>query len=132
MYEKIARKFSLHGRRDIIFSWGHGVIYNPHQVLIPPELLAHEAVHGLRQSEGRLERGKGDRIIDWWKSYLEDIDFRLKEELAAHRTEYQWLRNHGQRRQRRHANKHVAERLASPLYGSMITPAKARTALRTG
>ena len=48
MYEQINSRFGLSARRDVIFSWGPDLIYNPFAVFIPDQLLAHEAVHGER------------------------------------------------------------------------------------
>jgi len=58
----------------------------------------------------------------WWEKYLTDIEFRLDEELAAHRAEYKaWCAVSLNRQQRRFYLTQVAARLASPLYGNMLT-----------
>jgi hypothetical protein len=124
IYDEIASRFDLHPSDSIIFSWGDR-IYNPMNVTIGPELIAHEAVHGDRQSNDP------GRIKAWWTAYLLDTPFRLSEEMYAHRAEYQWLVNNGNRKQRRSALKHTSNRLAAPLYGSMITPSAAKDILRT-
>ena len=123
LYEKIAEAFSLYPNDFIIFSWGDR-IYNPNRLDIPPQLIAHEAVHGERQ-------GSGQQIVDWWKQYIEDRLFRLTEEIPAHQAEYQYFLKHGNRRERRAALKVTAERLADPLYGRLIKPSDAIAVLRT-
>ena len=122
LYEEIAAVFRIHERRDIVFSFGP-CLYNPHQVEIPTDIVAHEAIHGMRQ-------GSGDDILDWWKRYMEDPTFRLVEEAHAHRVEYRWLLEHGTRRERRRALKRVAAKLASPLYGGLVTSSEARKLLK--
>jgi len=124
IYDEIARVFDLHPNDGIIFSWGDR-IYNPMDAVIAPELIAHEAVHGERQGTSE------DTILAWWANYVEDSNFRLYEEILAHRAEYNWRLANGNRKQRRSALKQTAGRLAAPLYGNMITPAAARDILRT-
>lgn len=119
IYDEIVAVFRLYDRTDVIFAWGNRV-YNPHGLVIPTHLLAHEAVHGGRQGE------RDDDIRDWWARYMCDRGFRLSEEVLAHRAEYVWLLQHAPRKQRRSALKQVAERLSSPLYGRMTTPPEAR------
>lgn len=110
-------RFNLKGKR-VIFSWGD-IVYNPTRMYVSPSLIAHEAVHGERQ----LDFG----IDAWWRRYLEHRDFRIAEEVLAHRVEYQHLiHNATSRSQRRGALKQVAKRLSSQLYGSTVTMAVAR------
>ena len=95
--------------KPIIWSWGD-VIYNPTDIDIPRELLAHEAVHGVRQLAQGLEQ--------WWDKYLINRDFRFEEEKLAHRAEWQYLAKWGQGSAERLGL--IAKRLASPLYGNML------------
>ena len=99
-----------------IFSWGDR-LYNPARIVIPPALLAHEAVHGERQSKADIEC--------WWRAYLDSASFRLQEEIPAHQAEYRALIESGNRHQRRTALKVVAGRLGGPLYGRLVTLARA-------
>jgi hypothetical protein len=119
-------------RRGVIFAWGTK-IYNPFNVSISRELGAHEAVHGMRQiGEEDLARGAftDDSIWVWWERYLTDPLFRLNEELYAHHAEYKaGVRRHGHRPRDFNA---IAERLAGPLYGNLITIAQAKHAVLTG
>lgn len=100
--------------KPIIWSWGD-VIYNPTDIDIPRELLAHERVHGLRQL-GAVET--------WWKRYLAEPDFRFEEEAIAHRAEWHYLAKWGKGSADR--LEAIAGRLASPLYGQMATLDEAR------
>lgn len=120
MFDEIDAKFHVRGK-PVIFSWGDR-IYNPERVEISAALMAHEAVHGERQRRASIEV--------WWRQYLESPDFRLCEEIPAHAAELKHLLDSGaNRHQRRGALKAVVSRLSGPLYGGMITPAKAREAI---
>jgi len=124
LYDDIAMAFNLHPNDSVIFSWGDR-IYNPMGVDLGLELIAHEAVHGERQSSNP------DKIRDWWMNYMSRATFRLAEEVLAHRAEYDWLRINGNRKQRRSALPHVANKLAAPLYGGLIDLSGAKAMLRT-
>ncbi len=118
--DEIDEKFHVRGK-PVIYAWGT-TIYNPSNFDIPPQLMAHEAVHGQRQ---------GSDIVGWWRRYIDDVAFRLAEEIPAHRAEYLALVG-GQpnRQQRRQALKKTAKRLAAPLYGMAISRARAAVILR--
>lgn len=119
MFDEIDAAFHVKGK-EVIFAWGDK-IYNPQNIEVGDELMAHEMVHGMRQ---------GDRVEEWWRRYLYDKAFRLAEEAPAHRAELQvLLRRARGRNDRRYYTKHVAGKLASPLYGGLITPAKAKFVL---
>jgi len=118
LFDEIDAAFHVAGP-DVIYAWGDA-IYNPRGLVIPPELIEHEATHGRRQ---------GRDITGWWRRYIEDPAFRRNEEIFAHVAEYRWLIENGNRSERRQALKRVAEKLASPLYGRLVTPRRARSLL---
>lgn len=121
MFDEIDARFRIAGK-PIIFAWGD-VIYNPAGIAIPPHLMAHEEFHGWRQTQWTS-------IEQWWKDYIDNDAFRLEEEILAHQVEYRTLlRVSSNRRARRGYLKQTAKRLAAPLYGRMITLAKARKVL---
>lgn len=123
MFAEIDAAFHIAGQR-VIFAWGD-TIYNPMGVDITPELQAHESVHRDRQ-------GSAPEL--WWKIYIADPQFRLNEELPAHEAEYrEFCRNNrnGTRRNARRLYLHqLASRLASPLYGRLITYEAARKRIK--
>lgn len=92
------------------------VVYVPGGFRLPVTIAAHERVH-LRQ--------QGDDPATWWERYVNDVEFRFQQELEAHRAEWRAARRGG-RRDERYA---IASRLASPLYGSMITVPEALKAI---
>lgn len=117
-FKAINEAFNVRGK-PVIFAYGN-TIYNPRRIQIGPWLVAHERVHMERQAAiaGGPEA--------WWREYIADPVFRLEEELPAHRAEFQFLRA-GMAVDRRDAETaipaalhFIAERLASPLYGSLI------------
>lgn len=119
IFDEIDAAFHVRGQ-PVIFAWGD-TIFNPQNIDVPPCLLAHEAVHGEQQ---------GGDIAGWWRKYIDDQHFRLTQEVPAHQAEFRAIWKHGNRHERRSAIKITAQRLASPLYGRMLTLDRARRVLR--
>lgn len=91
---------------------------------LPRELEAHEAVHLKRQQE--YDGGPGA----WWDKYLTDIEFRLAEEILAHRAEYaMFCKRHLCQIKRGEARRRIARKLAAPLYGKLISQDAAEIAI---
>lgn len=103
-----------------IFSWGR-LIYVPHEGNLTPELWAHEAVHGIRQIDIGVEQ--------WWKLYMEHLQFRLAEEVLAHAAEYAHFCKYQRKSRHQGYLNFVARRLSSPLYGRLISFGQARDAI---
>jgi len=113
---------TMHG---VIFSYGEA-IYNPSGQDLPPEILAHEMVHCVRQ----LKHPEG--VQGWWQQYLTNAEFCYNEELLAHKAEYASIcERHPSRQTRRQALRHVAKKLSSALYGKVVTFEKAKKALQS-
>ena len=108
----------FHTKEGVIFTYGDR-IYNPSGVEISKPLLIHESTHSQRQ---------GDDPDNWWVNYIEFAEFRLVEELLAHRAEYEAFKQYG-RNQRRTALQQIANRLSSPLYGNMMSFKEAKKVL---
>jgi hypothetical protein len=120
IYSAIADRFPVRGK-PVIFAYGD-VIYNPTGPDLTEDLRVHEEVHCARQLVAGVDA--------WWARYLTEVDFRLEEELVAHRAEYRLLtRALGATARERHLRK-VATKLAAPLYGSLITIERAIEELR--
>lgn len=104
----------------VIFTYAPD-IYVPNGGSLSKPLVAHEEVH-LRQ--------QGDDPDPWWDRYLADPEFRFREELEAHRAEWETARPLIRDRNRRALFLNaIARRLASPLYGSLVTFREARHAI---
>jgi hypothetical protein len=119
LYDRIIQVFPNGAKHGVLFSWGD-VIYNPSGITISQALLAHEDVHGQRQV--------GD-IEGWWEKYLTDPEFRLREEFLAHCAEIMQFNATHARHMRRAYLVQVAGRLSGPLYGNLISFAKAKSNL---
>jgi hypothetical protein len=123
LFAEIDAAFHIEGK-GVTFAFGD-VIYNPHGANVTPELMAHEKVHGARQ---------GGDVEGWWRRYIADPQFRFDEELPAHIAEYRaFCANNtaGQARNaRRMALHHIAARLASPLYGRLVSYDEARRLIK--
>ena len=113
-FELILKAFPDADKPGVIFAYGHD-IYNPSGVTIPQALYAHEEVHGRRQLalEGSLIRT--GRIELWWEKYIDDAEFRYREELLAHVAEYR-AQAPKDRNLRSKLLMVTAARLCAPLY----------------
>lgn len=117
MFDEIDAAFDVAGK-DVLFAWGDRIYY-PAGKPVPAELVAHEEVHSQRQ---------GDDPAAWWRRYIADPAFRLAEEIPAHQAEFAaYCRGHTDRNHRAVRLHLLAQRLASTLYGSMISYPEARS-----
>lgn len=144
IFDEIVKVFPFAADKGVIFSWGDKVYFPQPTGLIPPQLVAHEEVHGGRQLNyaweiGQREEEPKDNSIEfylaenersvrmWWEEYLKNPQFRLTEELPAHQVEYkvycEMVKDKNQRARYLHR---MAMRLAGPLYGSLITYTEAK------
>ena len=120
MFDRIYAAFPEAANPGVMFTWGQ-TLYVPHGGSVSRALMAHEEIHAERQ--GKTESD----IIDWWNRYLVDVGFRLDEELPAHQAEYRaYCKRHGNRTEQGKYLHFVAGRLASPLYGSIVSLAEAK------
>lgn len=122
---------------DSVFTTGMGEI--------PTWIMEHERVHSQRQYELGLTyqvgRGFPDHLGNneiynlgaesWWNRYINDSEFRLEEELLAHRVELEvFSRFYPDRNARRAYLKSIAKRLSSGMYGRMISFEKAKKLIK--
>lgn len=122
-FKDIVAVFPDARRIGVIFAYGDTVYVNGRSS-IPPELRSHEAVH--------LQRQNAIGVDVWWQRYLADLPFRLEEEVMAHRAEYGTVRALiKDRNQVAACLDGMAKRLASPLYGKMISYHDARRRIVT-
>ncbi|HMH95559.1 MAG TPA: hypothetical protein VK577_03120 [Bradyrhizobium sp.] len=132
LFDLIDAKFNVLGK-PILFSWGDKIYIPTGSLDVSPALMAHEQVHGTRQSGGARGDDANTNIAMWWVRYMEDINFRCAEEVLAHRAEYRHLCDHaGGRNQRRRHLSIIATKLSHPLYGPMMNKASARKVLSDG
>lgn len=118
-FDDIARVFPAARGPGVIFSFGPK-LYVPSGKELSEMLMAHETVHSMRQGE------QEETILAWWDQYLKDPQFRFVEELLAHKVEYQtYVQMKFPRNERRRAQKMIAKRLSSNLYGGIVSYKKA-------
>lgn len=115
---RLAEVFPIRGKQGIIYAYGNR-IYNPSGVKVLPWVLEHEKVHCERQ----FEVGIGI----WWDAYVAFPDFRLSEEVLAHRKEWSMTQDLISCRDRMHYLDMMVDRLSSSLYGNLVTSEQART-----
>ena len=103
--------------RDNIFAYG-GKIYAPGGSRLDSALIEHEKVHFGQQ---------GQDPDAWWEKFLKSKKFRLEQEIPAHQAEWrEFLRSGPGRKQHRVRLKQMAKRLSAPMYGRLISCAKAK------
>lgn len=120
MFDEIHAVFPMASKPGVIFTWG-STIYVPDGSYVSPQLRAHEGVHYQRQTDDTA------KIEAWWQRYLIDVEFRLAEEVPAHRAEYfNFCATNADRNRRSRVLHTIADRLAGPLYGGLLKPAAAR------
>ena len=103
-----------------IFCYGD-TIYNPHKIEITKDLEAHEEVH---------RRQQGNNPDLWWEKYLQDPEFRLRQELEAYGIQYASVREFVHGRLREWVLDNIATALSGALYGNLLTFAEARSKVR--
>jgi hypothetical protein len=103
-----------------IFCYGD-TIFNPHKVELTPDLLVHEEVH-MKQQGGAPEI--------WWEKYLNDTQFRLRQEVEAYGTQYAFLKRHTGGALLEWSLDSIAKALSGKLYGDLITHNEARCKVR--
>lgn len=102
-----------------IFCYGN-VVYNVRGDKLREDLIVHEKVHALQQKDG---------IEGWWYKFLNDLDFRLDQELDAYGAQYAFLK--GIIPNKKHSK--VLYDLAHDLvnwYGLSITQSQAESKIR--
>ena len=109
-FEQILAAFPNADKPGVIFAYGEH-IYNPSGIIIPPPLREHELVHCERQ----LNLYTSGSPEYWWKQYIDDAEFRYREELLAHVAEYR-AQAPKDRNLRSKLLMVTAARLCAPLY----------------
>lgn len=119
-FPEIVAAFPHASKPGTVFSFGD-TIYVPTGWPVSKAIMAHEEVHGVRQLAYELG------IMGWWRRYIEDPEFRLAEELPAHVAEFRRLcKLKADPNARVRELFKIADRLASPLYGNLISVGEAR------
>ena len=117
-YKELKEKFEFDDKITV-FAYGDK-LYNPSRLRIPIDVMVHEKVHQRQQEEIGVEV--------WWRKYLDDVEFRLSQEMEAYRTQYGFVRSkYGERED--YLGK-LADVLCSPVYGNIINKEQALNGIR--
>lgn len=120
-YAIINLAFPENKKHQAIFTYGK-TIYNPFKVQTTPDLEFHERIH---------TRQQGDNPEIWWNRYIEDVDFRLSQEIEAYGEQYKFFKENAN-------NPKISEwlldklslALSGELYGNIISYGEARSKIR--
>lgn len=116
-FSRIVRTFPyVRGRPGILYAWGKN-LYNPSGIEVPRWLMDHERTHSQQQ---------GDDVPGWWERYMTSSTFRLDQELAAHRIEWDTYRALHSAYDSDMYLVLLSQRLSSKLYGSLLSEQEAR------
>jgi len=115
-YEEICKHIPTVRARGaaVVFTYGR-TIHSPMSDKLRDDLMAHEMVHVVRQSNPE----------EWWSQYLTDPVFRLKEELLAYKAQYKYALEHYGKAMRKTILNSIATDLSGPLYGKLVTKREA-------
>ncbi len=109
-----------------IFCYG-STIYNPFNIEISDDLIVHEETHSKQQG------GNDTGAKLWWRAFIDDVGFRLEQEVEAYHAQYKFLcRKKKDRNAQARMLNTLAGQLSSPMYGGIITHTAAMTAIRNG
>lgn len=106
-----------------VFTYGD-TIYSPSNGNIDVYLMSHEETHTKQQ---------GTEIDAWWKKYLNDNLFRLKQEVEAYTNQYvHFCKNKKDPVRQMEFLDRLAQDLSSPMYGNVCSLEDARKFIKQG
>ena len=110
--EEIKKHFNL--RSDVIFTYGD-TLYTPSGGYINKPLMLHEETHSRQQAEMGVDK--------WWKKYIEDVDFRLEQELEAYKNQINAFNKNNKKNRVKCVMflNDIARDLSGGLYGNIIS-----------
>ena len=117
IFEKCRERFGVNWG-SVIITYGD-TIYSKN--LPVDNIIVHEKVHIKQQAEIGADA--------WWDRYFEDKDFRLLQELEAHKAQLKFIRENYPRLERRRWEKHIYSSFAGN-YGGIITKELAKELLK--
>lgn len=108
-----------------IFCYGY-TIYNPFNREISADLIYHESVHARQQ---------GSTPDVWWYRYINDINFRLDQEIEAYGEQFAFVCRHippevSKNRIKKTFLEPMARALSGEVYGKLISYNEAESKIR--
>jgi len=120
IYERLKKHFDIDWDRGIIITYGDNV-YCKYQ--LSEAKIIHEATH--------CEQHRVYGVEKWWDRYIEDIPFRLSQEVEAYKNEANFIRKTVKDRNLRFQMlRKIYIDLSSPIYGSIVTASEAEKLLK--
>lgn len=112
-YDEIVKHFPVVANMSgVIFTYGD-ILYVPSGNDIPDHLMIHEETHQRQQADIGVKT--------WWSYYFKNPSFRLTHEVEAYRNQYEYIKEHSNRQQRRQLLQQLAKDLSRPMYGNLIS-----------
>lgn len=124
-YKKAQEKWGVDLHKDNMVMVMGDTMHKGFRGDMEPDLLEHEKVHVKQQAQydGSWQ--------DWWDQYLEDPEFRIKQEVEAYRRQYEYLQEHMNDRNKRFSILvQLAQALSGPMYGEVIGMQDAMNAIK--
>lgn len=119
--EKIREKFQIFP--NTVFTYGD-TLHNPMGGYIDAYLMTHEETHVKQQ---------GDNVEEWWNKYLEDNQFRFKQEVEAYHNQYaHFCRNKKDLVKQNKFLSLIASDLSGPMYGNICILDDAKEFIKIG
>lgn len=110
----------------VIFTYGD-TIYNPFNIVVTADLIAHESVHAEQQEHNETCAKL------WWKRYIADPAFRVSQEGAAYHAQYKCIcRQHKDRNARARWLHTLSTQFSGPFYDKAVTHSDAMKLIRDG
>lgn len=119
-FSQIAAAFPVKGVPGVIYAYGDRIYAPGSKGDLPSWILAHEEVHG-RQQKDNCPFCLEACVKDWWAEYITGYQFRLEQEIPAHRAEWQSYQSDGYDNHGYDYLDRIAARLSGPLYGNLIS-----------
>lgn len=106
-YDKIKAAFAPDS--NVVFTYGQ-TCYAPKTGYIDDVLLAHESEHARQQTDPEA----------WWELYIKDPAFRLAQELAAYRAQYEFACTRYPNMDTHKLLVRLAHDMSSEMYGNCV------------
>ena len=119
IYNKIKKVFKVNWNQGIAIAYGD-TVYSKYD--LPEDLKIHEQVH--------LDSQELYGVEEWWKMYLNNIAFRLRQEIDAHKAQVQYLKfKEVDIKYRNWKLEQIPKDLSGPMYGNILTLQEAKDIL---
>lgn len=103
----------LEPAKGALFTYGDTLYCPTNPELIDIPLMAHEETHSRQQEVMGVDK--------WWGKYLEDVDFRLSQEIEAYKVQYREAKKFiKDRNVLSDFLRNLASALSSPMYGGVV------------